>query len=112
MTAAQQPLIAHLIELRTRLIRALLGMVVVFLGLFHWAQDIYSLLARPLMKVLPVGAHMIATDVTTPFFVPLKVTMMVALVLALPHTLYQAWWWCFWACFIGHKIFTACWHVL
>lgn len=91
MTAAQQPLIAHLIELRTRLIRALLGMVVVFLGLFHWAQDIYSLLARPLMKVLPVGAHMIATDVTTPFFVPLKVTMMVALVLALPHTLYQAW---------------------
>lgn len=90
MTDAQ-PLLAHLIELRTRLVRVLIGLLVLFLGLFHWSGDIYHLLALPLMKVLPVGAHMIATDVTTPFFVPMKVTMMVAFVLALPNTLYQVW---------------------
>lgn len=90
MTEAQ-PLLAHLIELRTRLVRMLIGLLVLFLGLFHWSGDIYRLLALPLMKVLPVGATMIATDVTTPFFVPMKVTMMVAFVLALPNTLYQVW---------------------
>ena len=88
---SQQPLIAHLIELRTRLIRALLGIILVFLGLFHWAGDIYRLLALPMMEVLPAGAQMIATDVTTPFFVPMKVTMMVAFLVSLPHSLYQAW---------------------
>jgi sec-independent protein translocase protein TatC len=81
----------HLIELRTRLVRALIGLGLMFLGLFHWSGDIYHLLAKPLMQVLPAGAHMIATDVTTPFFVPMKVTMMVAFVLALPNTLYQIW---------------------
>lgn len=86
-----QPLLAHLIELRTRLVRALIGLGLMFLGLFHWSGDIYHLLAKPLMQVLPAGAHMIATDVTTPFFVPMKVTMMVAFVLALPNTLYQIW---------------------
>ena len=86
-----QPLLAHLIELRTRLVRALIGLGLMFLGLFHWSGDIYHLLAKPLMQVLPSGAHMIATDVTTPFFVPMKVTMMVAFVLALPNTLYQIW---------------------
>ena len=89
--ATEQPLVAHLLELRTRLVRVILGIVIVFLALFHWAGDIYALLARPMMQVMPAGAQMIATDVTTPFFVPLKVTMMVAFVLALPNTLYQLW---------------------
>ncbi|MDN0074652.1 twin-arginine translocase subunit TatC [Crenobacter sp. SG2303] len=87
----EQPLLAHLIELRTRLVRALLGLLIVFLGLFHWSGDIYHLLAKPLMDVLPAGSRMIATDVTAPFFVPLKVTMLVAFLISLPHTLYQVW---------------------
>ncbi|CUA81945.1 MULTISPECIES: twin-arginine translocase subunit TatC [Gulbenkiania] len=87
----EQPLVAHLLELRTRLVRALLGLVVVFLALFHWSGTIYHLLAQPLMDVLPAGASMIATDVTAPFFVPLKVTMLVAFLISLPNTLYQVW---------------------
>ena len=89
--AVTSSLIAHLIELRTRLVRSLLGLFLIFLVLFHWAGDIYHFLALPLMRALPVGSHMIATDVTTPFFVPLKVTLMVAFVLSLPNTLYQLW---------------------
>ncbi|MCW3480174.1 twin-arginine translocase subunit TatC [Neisseriaceae bacterium JH1-16] len=87
----EQPLLAHLIELRTRLVRAALGLLIVFLCLFHWAGDIYHLVAKPLMDVLPSGSHMIATDVTAPFFVPLKVTMLVAFLISLPNTLYQIW---------------------
>jgi len=87
----EQPLLAHLIELRTRLVRAMLGLLIVFLGLFHWSGDIYHLLAKPLMDVLPAGSRMIATDVTAPFFVPLKVTMLVAFLISLPNTLYQLW---------------------
>lgn len=87
----EQPLIAHLIELRTRLVRIALGVLLVFLGLFHWAKDIYHLLAKPLLDVLPAGGNMIATDVTAPFFVPLKVTLLVAFLISLPNTLYQVW---------------------
>ncbi len=87
----EQPLLAHLIELRTRLVRAAAGILIVFVVLFHWAGDIYRLLAKPMMDVLPVGASMIATDVTAPFFVPVKVTMLVAFLVSLPNTLYQVW---------------------
>ncbi len=86
-----QPLIEHLIELRTRLVRASAVMLLCFLGLFHWSKDLYHLLAMPLLKTLPQGGQMIATDVTATFFVPLKVTGMAAFLLTLPHTLYQAW---------------------
>jgi len=86
-----QPLIEHLIELRSRLVRATIVLVVVFLALFHWSQDLYHLLAMPMLKALPKGGQMIATDVTTSFFVPMKVTMMAAFLITLPHTLYQAW---------------------
>lgn len=91
MTDSQQPLLAHLIELRQRLVRSLLGFFLVFLLLFHWSGDIYHLLARPLLQHLPVGSNMIAIDVTAPFFVPMKVTMLVALLISLPNTLYQIW---------------------
>lgn len=83
--------ISHLIELRNRLLRIVLGLVLVFIGLFPFANKIYSLLAAPLLAKLPVGAQMIATAVTTPFFVPMKVAMMAAFVISLPHTLYQMW---------------------
>jgi len=87
----QQPLLEHLIELRQRLVRALIGFFLVFVLLFHWSGTIYHLLARPLLQHLPVGSHMIAIEVTAPFFVPMKVTMLVALLLSLPNTLYQIW---------------------
>ncbi len=83
--------IAHLIELRTRLLHAIVALVVVFLCLFPWASKLYALLAQPLLAKLPKGGQMIATDVTTPFFVPLKVALMTSLMIALPYILYQLW---------------------
>ncbi len=68
-----------------------IGFLVVFLGLFPFAKDIYAFLAAPMLSQLPDGGQMIATAVTTPFFVPIKVAMMAAFVVALPHSLYQAW---------------------
>ena len=91
MSTQQETFISHLIELRDRLIRALLVVVVVFVCLMPWAGDIYDILAKPMMDTLPAGTQMIATGVVTPFFVPVKVTMMVAFVLSLPWVLYQVW---------------------
>lgn len=87
----EQTFISHLVELRDRLIRASIAVIVVFLGLVYWSTDIFRLLARPLMMSLPKGGKLIVTDVTGSFFVPMKVTMMVALVIALPYVLYQIW---------------------
>jgi len=89
--AAQESFISHLIELRDRLLRVVVAFIVVFLGLFHWAQDLYALLARPMLAVLPKGGQMIATEVITPFLVPIKVAMMTAFLITLPYTLYQIW---------------------
>ncbi len=83
--------ISHLIELRNRLLRIVVGFIVVFIALFPFANEIYALLAAPLLSKLPAGGQMIATAVTTPFFVPMKVAMMTAFLLSLPHTLYQIW---------------------
>jgi len=87
----QETFLSHLIELRSRLVRAIAAVLVVLLCLFPWAKEIYSALAAPLLHVLPKGATMIATDVTGTFFVPLKVTLMAAFLLALPYVLWQAW---------------------
>lgn len=84
-------LVSHLIELRSRLLNAALALLLVFLCLFPWAADLYALLAQPLLAKLPQGGQMIATDVTTPFFVPLKVAMMAAFLIALPYMLFQMW---------------------
>ncbi|MCA3933394.1 twin-arginine translocase subunit TatC, partial [Burkholderia sp.] len=89
--APEETFISHLVELRDRIIRAGLAVIVVFLGLVYWAPDIFRLLARPLMENLPKDGKMIVTDVTGSFFVPMKVTMLVALVIALPVVLYQIW---------------------
>lgn len=91
MSEELQGFLSHLIELRTRLIRALLSVFVVFLALAHWARDIYSLLAAPMLAAMPHGGHMIATDVAGAFLVPMKVTLMVAFLIALPYVLYQIW---------------------
>ncbi len=87
----EETFISHLVELRDRIIRAGIAVVVVFVGLVYWAPDIFRLLARPLMMNLPKDGKMIVTDVTGSFFVPMKVTMMVAFVIALPIVLYQIW---------------------
>ena len=87
----EEGFVTHLVELRDRLLKAAAALIVCFLALVYWAPDIYSALADPLLKSLPAGTSMIATDVTAPFFVPMKVTMMVAFVVALPYILYQAW---------------------
>jgi sec-independent protein translocase protein TatC len=71
--------------------RAVIAMLVVFGCLFPWAAKLYTLLAHPLLAKLPKGGQMIATDVTTPFFVPLKVAMMAAFLITLPYILYQLW---------------------
>ncbi|MCC7215765.1 MAG: twin-arginine translocase subunit TatC [Burkholderiales bacterium] len=89
--AAQETFLSHLIELRTRLMRSLIAVVIVLFVLFPFAKDIYALLAQPLLGVLPQGASMIATDVTGTFLVPLKVTLMAAFLIALPYVLWQAW---------------------
>jgi sec-independent protein translocase protein TatC len=87
----QETFISHLVELRDRLLRAIIAVVVVLLALFPWAKEIYAILAKPLLAVLPAGATMIATDVTGTFLVPLKVTAMAAFVVTLPYVLWQAW---------------------
>jgi len=99
-TNAQESFIAHLLELRTRLLRAIVAIVIVFVCLFPFASDLYTLLAHPLLASLPKGGQMIATDVTTPFFVPMKVAMMAAFLVALPYVLYQMW------CFVAPGLYS------
>lgn len=84
-------LIDHLVELRNRLLKAILSVVVVFLALAYFAQDIYQLVSQPLMNVMPEGSQMIATDVASPFFAPFKLTMVVAFFIVIPYVLYQIW---------------------
>ncbi len=91
MSDAQDTFMSHLIELRNRLMKALLAVMVVFLGLVPWAGKVYDVLAQPMLATLPAGTKMIATGVITPFMVPIKVALLVAFVIALPIVLYQAW---------------------
>jgi sec-independent protein translocase protein TatC len=89
----QETFISHLVELRDRLLRAVLAVGIVFVALFIWpgSGPIYDVLAAPLMHALPQGTTMIATGVVTPFLVPVKVTALVAFMIVLPYLLYQAW---------------------
>lgn len=91
MTGGEDSFISHLIELRSRLMKAASVVVIVFLCLMPWAGNIYDLLAYPMMVALPEGSKMIATGVITPFLIPVKVTMLVAFIIALPWVLYQMW---------------------
>lgn len=87
----EMSIVEHLIELRGRLLRSVVGLLVVFVALFPFAQNLYTWLAQPLLARMPAGTSMIATGVVTPFFVPIKLTGLVALLIALPWVLYQAW---------------------
>jgi len=87
----QETFISHLIELRSRLLHSIVAVVIALLCLFPFAKQIYAVLAAPLLKALPAGSTMIATDVTGTFLVPLKLTVMVAFLVALPYVLYQIW---------------------
>jgi sec-independent protein translocase protein TatC len=93
MSESTESFISHLVELRQRLVRAVVAILVFFVALFIWPGSgyIYDLLAAPLMTALPEGAKMIATGVITPFMVPVKVTALAAFMVALPYVLYQAW---------------------
>lgn len=86
-----QPFITHLIELRDRLLRAIISVAIVFACLFSFANDLYEFVSEPLRSHLPQNATMIATDVASPFFTPFKLTTYVAIFLAMPYILYQAW---------------------
>jgi len=83
--------ISHLIELRTRILRALIAVLVVFACLFYFAQDIYAYVAEPLVAAMPDGASMIATDVASPFLAPFKLTIVLSFFIAIPVVLYQIW---------------------
>ncbi|SDU29841.1 sec-independent protein translocase protein TatC [Pseudomonas pohangensis] len=90
-TDQEMPLVAHLTELRTRLLRCVVTVLLLFAGLFYFAQDIYALVAAPLRAFLPAGATMIATGVASPFLTPFKLTLVVALFLSIPVILQQIW---------------------
>lgn len=91
--APQETFISHLVELRSRLLRAVVAVLGVFVALFIYPgpSAIYDLLAQPMLASLPEGTRMIATGVITPFMVPVKVTLLAAFLIALPFVLYQAW---------------------
>ncbi|EAS62919.1 twin-arginine translocase subunit TatC [Photobacterium angustum] len=86
-----QPLFSHLLELRTRLLRSIISVLVVFLCLVWFSNDIYAFLAAPLVERMPAGATMIATDVASPFFTPIKLTLVTSVFIAVPMILYQVW---------------------
>jgi sec-independent protein translocase protein TatC len=85
------PLIAHLTELRDKLLRALVAVLIIFICLFPFSNEIYAFVSEPLRALLPPGASMIATEVASPFFTPFKLTLWTAVFLAMPYVLYQAW---------------------
>ncbi|MCH8536136.1 MAG: twin-arginine translocase subunit TatC [Alkalimonas sp.] len=93
MTIKAEPdsLLGHLVELRNRLLRCVIAVLLVFACLAYFATDLYELLSKPLIAVLPDGSSMIATDVASPFFAPFKLTFMVAIGLAIPYILLQVW---------------------
>lgn len=86
-----QPLVEHLMELRNRLLRSILVILVVFLGLMSFANDIYLFVSEPLTRYLPPGTSMIATEVASTFLTPFKLTMVVAIFIAIPFLLHQIW---------------------
>jgi sec-independent protein translocase protein TatC len=87
----EQSFLSHLIELRQRLVRAAVAVLIAFLALTPFMKQIFDLLSQPMMAALPAGSKLLATGVTTPFMVPLKVTLFAALLIALPYVLWQAW---------------------
>ena len=88
---ADQPLIAHLIELRDRLIRIVITVLIIFIGFMAFANELYVYLAEPLQTLMPEGSSMIATQVASPFLAPFKLALYLAVYCAAPVMLYQIW---------------------
>lgn len=91
MDEAQETFLSHLIELRQRLVHALVAVAIAAIPALYFSSDLYDILAMPLISSLPQGSKMIATGVITPFLIPMKIAFMAALLAALPYVLYQAW---------------------
>ncbi|MBT8139564.1 MAG: twin-arginine translocase subunit TatC [Gammaproteobacteria bacterium] len=87
----EQPLLEHLLELRTRLLRCLIAILVVFLCLVGFSNDLYSFFSEPIRNLLPAGSSMIATEVTAPFFAPFKLSLVLSFFVAAPFILFQLW---------------------
>ena len=85
------PLVTHLIELRNRLLKAVLVILVLFVGLYTFVNDLYLIVSEPLRLLLPSGSSLIATEVASPFLAPLKLTFAIAILISVPYTLFQAW---------------------
>ena len=91
MSQPEQALSSHLLELRSRLLRSIFVVLLIFGGLFSFANEIYSLVATPLLEALPEGSQMIATDVASPFLTPFKLTLVAAIFIAVPYLLAEIW---------------------
>lgn len=89
--AQEQSFLSHLVELRTRLVRSAIAILIVFLALSPFMKEIFDLLSEPMMAALPTGSKLLATGVITPFMVPLKVTLFSAFIISLPYVLWQVW---------------------
>lgn len=89
--APEQPLMAHLLELRDRVLKMIYGVGLAFAPLAYFSKEIYAIVAEPLMKLMPAGTSMIATEVASPFFAPLKLSMILAVAVSMPWTLFQLW---------------------
>ena len=89
--APEQSFLSHLVELRTRIVRASIAIIVIFIPMTFFMQQIFDFLSLPMLAALPSGARLIATGVITPFMVPLKVTLFAAFLIALPYVLWQVW---------------------
>ena len=90
-SAAERPLVAHLLELRSRLLRAVVGLLLALVAILPFANKLYGLLAQPLLDKLPKGGQLIATQVASPFFAPMKLAFFAALMVSMPWLLYQVW---------------------
>ncbi|NGY06553.1 twin-arginine translocase subunit TatC [Solimonas terrae] len=90
-SGSEQPLMAHLLELRARLLRIVYGVLLIFIPLSFFAKQLYALLAKPMLRLLPAGSSMIATEVASPFFAPIKLAAVVAFMAAMPWVLWQIW---------------------
>lgn len=86
-----QPLVEHLIELRTRLLHSIVAVLIIFLPLFYFANELYAYISKPLRAYLPEGTSMIATEVASPFLTPFKLTLVLSIFIAIPYILHQLW---------------------
>jgi sec-independent protein translocase protein TatC len=90
-TVSSQPFMAHLLELRNRLLRVFIAILVIFAILFPFSEALYLYVSEPLRAFLPSASTMIATDITSPFLTPFKLTLVSAMFISMPYTLYQLW---------------------